>query len=52
LKPGEFFGVIEGLSVADAADLHIDFLDDAGAVMCRTNPIRIEPCAPITPFLG
>ena len=47
LKPGEFFGVIEGLSVADAADLHIDFLDDAGAVMCRTNPIRIEP-APLS----
>ena len=42
LKPGEFFGVIDGLSVADAADLHIDFLDDAGALMCRTNPIRIE----------
>ena len=47
LKPGEFFGVIDGLSVADAADLHIDFLDDAGAVLCRTNPIRIEP-APIS----
>lgn len=47
LKPGEFFGVIDGLSVADAADLHIDFLDDAGAVLCRTNPIRIES-APIS----
>jgi len=42
LEPGSFFGEIAGLSVADAADLHVDFLDEAGAVLCRTNPIRIE----------
>jgi hypothetical protein len=42
LEPGSFFGEIAGLSVADAADLHVNFLDEAGAVLCRTNPIRIE----------
>ena len=42
LKPGSFSGEIAGLFVAEAADLYVDFLDWAGTVMCRTNPIRIE----------
>ena len=42
LKPGSFSGEIADLLVAEAADLHVDFLDRSGTVICRTNPIRIE----------
>ncbi len=41
LKPGEFTGEISGLSVAEAGDLLIEFLDDADNVVFTTNPIRI-----------
>ena len=47
LAPGEFFGVIDDLSVAQPTDLHIDFLNDDGVVAFRTNPMRIE-VAPVS----
>ena len=47
LVPGEFFGVINNLSVNQPADLHVDFLDDTGVVVFRTNPMRIE-AAPVS----
>jgi len=47
LKPGQFAGVITGLRVHEAADLFIEFFDEAGVLQCATNPIRIEP-APVS----
>ncbi|HBD52945.1 MAG TPA: DUF3604 domain-containing protein, partial [Alphaproteobacteria bacterium] len=47
LKPGQFAGVITGLRVHEAADLVIEFFDEAGVLQCATNPIRIEP-APVS----
>ena len=39
--PGAFSLSLEGLSVAAETDLTIDVLDEAGEVLCETNPLRI-----------
>ena len=51
LAPGEFFGIVDDLSVAQPTDLHIDFLDD-GVVAFRTNPMRIEVAPASRHFWG
>ena len=42
LTKGAFAAEIAGLSVGEPADLAVEFLDDKGAVVFATNPIRIE----------
>ena len=39
--PGAFSLSLDGLSVASETDLTIDLLDEAGEVLCVTNPLRI-----------
>ncbi|HUX24470.1 MAG TPA: DUF3604 domain-containing protein [Burkholderiales bacterium] len=41
---------IDGLSVAAPGELHIDVLDDAGRIVCRSNPLRIVESAPLLPY--
>jgi Protein of unknown function (DUF3604) len=41
---------IEGLSVAEPADLLIDVLDANGRVLCQTNPLRLVPDAPLRSY--
>jgi hypothetical protein len=41
---------IEGLSVAEAGELLIDVLDADGHVLCRTNPLRLVPDAPLRSY--
>jgi hypothetical protein len=40
---GDFAAVAEGLSVAEPGDLRVRVLDDKGAELCVTNPLRIAP---------
>ena len=47
LKTNEFFGIVDGLKLHEAADLVIDFFDESGVLVCSTNPIRIE-AAPVS----
>ena len=39
--PGAFSLSLDGLSVVSESDLTIDVLDEAGEVLCVTNPLRI-----------
>lgn len=41
LKRGQFGAVVEGLSSKEAGDLTIDVLDENGAPLCRSNPLRV-----------
>jgi hypothetical protein len=41
---------IAGLSAADPADLHVEWLDEAGTVLARSNPLRIVREAALLPF--
>ncbi len=43
LSPHRFGAVCTGLSVASAADISIDILDEDGLRLCRSNPLRIVP---------
>jgi len=52
LAAGQFAGVISGLQVHEPADFAIEFLDDTGAVVCVTNPIRIEEAPTSRHFWG
>jgi len=39
--PGAFNLSVDGLSVATETDLTVEILDEAGEVLCETNPLRI-----------
>ena len=39
--PGAFSLAVDGLSVPAETDLTIDILDEAGSLLCATNPLRI-----------
>jgi hypothetical protein len=41
LRPGQFAVVIENLVVDEPADLTIDLLDGAGALLTASNPLRV-----------
>jgi Protein of unknown function (DUF3604) len=45
IDKGQFGCVIEGLSVAEICDLVIDVRDADGALLCRSNPLRVAPSA-------
>lgn len=42
LRPGEFSAAIENLEVGEEADVMISFADEAGRIICTTNPMRVE----------
>ena len=43
LRRGSFATLVEGLSAAAPGDVQIRVLDEAGAELCRSNPLRIAP---------
>ena len=43
LRRGSFATLVEGLSAAALGDVHVRVLDEAGAELCRSNPLRIAP---------
>jgi hypothetical protein len=49
---GSFATVIDGLSVAEAGDLTIALLDEAGATVCTSNPLRVMAAAELLPYWG
>jgi hypothetical protein len=50
---GAFATVIEGLSVSEAGDRVVRVLDESGAELCRSNPLRaVASNAPIVHFWG
>ena len=51
IKKGEFGATLEGLTVAEAGDLTIDVLGEDGALLARSNPLRIvEKTTPAVHF--
>jgi len=51
-KKGEFAAVIDGLSISETGDVTIDLVDDAGGVVCKSNPIRVVESAELLPYWG
>ena len=51
-RPGDFSVVVEGLSVDAAGDLTIELLNDVGAVVCMSNPLRISAATSLLPYWG
>src|SRR5205807_803745 len=45
IAKGQFGCAIEGLSVAEICDLVIDVRDADGALLCKSNPLRIASSA-------
>ena len=43
LRRGSFATLVEGLSAAAPGDVQVRVLDEAGAELCRSNPLRIAP---------
>ncbi len=51
--PGTFAAMLENLSVAEPGDVAIRILDESGAELARTNPLRIAPKdTPLVHFWG
>ncbi len=50
--PGRHAEVIENLRVEEAADLRIDLCDETGAVLARSNPMRVVGATPLLPYWG
>ena len=48
--PGEFSVVVDGLSVAAPGDLRIEMLGPDGAVLARSNPLRISESMTLKPY--
>ena len=51
-SPGAFSLVVDDLSVAEETDLTIDLLDEAGGLLCATNPLRVASEAGALHFWG
>jgi hypothetical protein len=49
-KPGRLSAELEDLHVDHPGDLTVDVLDDAGTVLCTSNPLRIVDKAELLPF--
>ena len=43
LAPGSFAAVIDGLRVAETADLIVRVREEDGTELCRSNPLRVVP---------
>ncbi len=52
MRPGVYARAFKGLTCARAGELAIDVRDEAERVVCRSNPLRIVPNAPLLPFWG
>ena len=50
--PGEFSVVVDGLSVDTPGDLRIEMLAPGGAVLARSNPLRISESMTLKPYWG
>jgi hypothetical protein len=51
--PGAFAAVVEGLRLANPGDAEISVLDEAGSVLCQTNPLRaVEKATELVHFWG
>jgi hypothetical protein len=50
--PGDFAHVLDGLRVDAPGDLTVEVLDDTGAVLCASNPMRIVEEAELLPYWG
>ncbi len=49
---GEFSVLIDDLRAAEAGDLIIALIDDAGDVVCASNPMRVVEAASLLPYWG
>jgi hypothetical protein len=52
LRPGQFTLEIEDLRVREPGDLTVEVLDEDGAPLARSNPLRIVASATLLPFWG
>ncbi len=52
LAPGEFANVIENLYAEQPGDYTVDILDENGALLTRSNPLRIIAEAPLVHYWG
>ena len=52
IAPGEFSVVVGDLSVAEPADLRIELLGPDGALLARSNPLRISRSMMLKPYWG
>ena len=50
MERGEHANSIEGLSVSEPGDLLIEVLDEAGTVICTSNPLRIAAETPLRSY--
>lgn len=50
MERGEHANSIEGLSVSEPGDLLIEVLDEAGTVICISNPLRIAAETPLQSY--
>ena len=50
--PGEFSVIVDDLSVDTPGDLRIEMLDPDGAVLARSNPLRISKSMTLKPYWG
>jgi len=50
--PGAWSVMIENLTVAETGDLIVELLDEAGAAMAASNPLRIVEAADLLPYWG
>lgn len=49
---GEFSRTIDGLSVSEPGDVTIDLVDNAGNIVCTSNPMRVMADAELLPYWG
>ncbi|MCW5770412.1 MAG: DUF3604 domain-containing protein [Rhodospirillaceae bacterium] len=52
VKRGAIGTVVEGLAIAAQGDLDLEVRDEAGALLCRANPMRVTDTAPIRRYWG
>jgi hypothetical protein len=52
MRPGDYVHAVKGLRCGTAGELVIEVLDEAGRVLCVSNPLRIVATAALLPFWG
>src|SRR5439155_18304303 len=50
MERGDHANSIEGLSVSEPGDMLIEVLDEAGTVICTSNPLRIAAETPLRSY--
>jgi hypothetical protein len=51
-EPGEYAQIVEGLQLEQCGDLIIELIDNAGAVVAKSNPCRIVESGELLPYWG